>query len=256
MALNVDMVSLATIITAISTFFLALGTFYYAYTNRKMMIARERELKKPRKTDEMNSIIKPLINECIKEIESLSKFPVWIPKNCTQFLSKYDKNNYKKMIMREFLQNREKIFEMITWHDFRIQRFNQIYNEMIISIKNEDFIKNVKKIINKFNENTKKDVEYNENVLNIIVHHILVGTDLKENNLDGWFKIFWKDFGKGFLRIKENDNINDYIRRLGKMQKDLIQEDKNIKNELEKICNDYSIKYGISLKDNLNDYLG
>ena len=56
-----DIIPIATIITAIATTILALATFYYAYTNRKLMLSKEKEMYRPRKKDELEQIINPII---------------------------------------------------------------------------------------------------------------------------------------------------------------------------------------------------
>lgn len=45
---------IATVITAIATAILAFATFYYAYTNRKLMLSKEKEMNRPRKKTEFN----------------------------------------------------------------------------------------------------------------------------------------------------------------------------------------------------------
>ena len=60
-----------TIITALGTIAVAGATIYYAYTNHKLWLYREKETIKPIKIDEICFIIKPFIEHCKKNIDSL-----------------------------------------------------------------------------------------------------------------------------------------------------------------------------------------
>ena len=46
---------IATVITAIATAILAFATFYYAHTNRKLMLSEEKEMNRPRKKGSVDS---------------------------------------------------------------------------------------------------------------------------------------------------------------------------------------------------------
>ncbi len=51
-----------TVVMAVATAILAGATIYYAYTNHKLWIETEKAKLRPRKEDEINSIIIPLIS--------------------------------------------------------------------------------------------------------------------------------------------------------------------------------------------------
>jgi len=251
-----DIVLIATLITAGSTAILAAATFYYAYANHKLVLSSEKELKKPRKIDELNSIIKPLISDCNYEIKSLEVFPFWDTKSHKPFSEKIDQNNYKKMIVKNFISDNKELGKKIIWRDAGLKRFNDIFNELIGAIDTDVFRSDIKRKIDEFN--WQSDIRINESnydIPKICIYNILGKTDVNNKNLDGPIRSFWKRFRGDLLIYLEPKEIQNYLQRLSQMANDMKEEDKEIIRELEKLCDVYTKEYGISLEEELKDYL-
>ncbi|MCX6822247.1 MAG: hypothetical protein NTW30_05735 [Candidatus Aenigmarchaeota archaeon] len=138
-----DTISIATLITALATVFLAGATFYYAYTNHKLMVTQEKILKKTRKQDEVKLIINPIINQCISEIKNIDEKRFFIIERFETFNDDISKNYYKKMIYEDFILNHASLSEMMGIHDEVIHKIKEycssiskIFNEEKISVKN------------------------------------------------------------------------------------------------------------------------
>lgn len=107
---------IATVITAIATTILAFATFYYAYTNRKLMLSKEKEMNRPRKKDELEQIITPIIRQCNNEIERINENRFWIFTKIKTFYNDISKNDIKKMIYEEFIFNHTSLGGIIEKH--------------------------------------------------------------------------------------------------------------------------------------------
>jgi len=242
-----DWISIATFITAIGTICLAGATFYYAYTSRKLMITQEKELQRPRKKDEVESIITPIIEQCNNEIKNINENRVLIITKFDGFYDGFSKNHFKKMIYEDFILNHLSLSKMISTHDKLTYKIKE-HDEAISKKFNEDkYQSKIRDMLRNFNNEVKTG--YSEDSLPSLSKSLLIniieGTD-HTILLGGPEKIFWEKYEKELLILREQD-FKIYLEKLNTLGKQLTKIDNNIIGYLKKICNEYTKEYGISL---------
>ena len=82
----------------ITAFITIIITLYYAYLTRKKLGFQKREMDRPRKEDEVNTILIPLLSQYSGEIEQLKDNRYWFFPKRELFLEKVQKHSYKKII--------------------------------------------------------------------------------------------------------------------------------------------------------------
>lgn len=240
-----------TIVTAIATVVVALATIYYARTLKE---TARKTTERPRKEDEINSIIVPLISTCNGEINQLShkwyNFLKW-----ELLTDKIQKNNYKKIIFNDFIQGRDKLIIKIVEHDKIIRVFAEKYNDFLKTINTVEFRKKVKELQSEYNRNNPDKMFSQEidGLSNSIILRIIEVAEVNDDRLSDPFEKFWKTYRKYFLKIREFKNIKKYLEEIESLSNQLIDKNKMIVRNLEGILNEYTKEYGVSLGEKLSD---
>ena len=248
-----DIVSIAILITAVATAILAGATFYYAFTNRKLVIAKEKEMQQPRRKNEFNSIISPLMSQCNGENRIVENLENWYPIRESPFLDNIEKNNYFKIVFNDFIIDYPDLKKDIIEHDNIIRDFNHTYNKLIDFIVTDKFNSRIGKMIIEFNKNTKTRIAESDVVQTstFAQFHIIGYTDLTNNTIGEPFKSFWKQYGSELLKIREQKNVKKLFNELNRTKSVMQEKNKELVKQLEEISNEYTKEYGISLDEEL-----
>jgi len=239
-------------IQAIATLVLVAITGYYAFTNHKLMQINIRGLEKPRKEDELENLIYPIKHQCKRETGDINKSRFWIFDRLDSLYKDILENDIKKMLYEDFISNRISLNKMMDRHE---QLFHQMKNVCgTISKKfNEDkYQSRIKDMLIEFNKDAKTRISETSlsSFSDILLFDIMEDIDIENNSLGEPDKTFWKKFGKELLFLRDKD-FKPQLEELNILGKQLIQINDNITSYLNKICNEYTKKYGISLKEEL-----
>ena len=243
-----DIIPIATIITAIATTILALATFYYAYTNRKLMLSKEKEMYRPRKKDELEQIINPIIRECNTEIERINKNNFWIFGRMNTCYEVILGNDIKKMLYEDFISNHTSLIKMMERHEHIFHQIKENCNMISKNFNADKYQSRIKDMLREFNKDVKATIS--ESSLSSLSTTLLI--NIMENiDVDDYLaepeKFFWKKFGKELLALRNKD-FKPQLEDLNIFGKQLIQINNDIIVYLKNICNEYTKVYGISLE--------
>ena len=250
--INMDIVPIATLITAIATVILACATFFYAYTNRKLVITKEKEAERPRKKDELEQIINPMIRGCTNEIERIYKNQFWFFGNTKTSHQDILENDVKKMLYEDFITNHISLSRMIETHEKLIHKIKENCNIISMKFKDDKYQSKIKSMVREFNKVVKPNISKNSlsSLSTTLLINIIEDIDINDNYLGVPEKYFWKKFGKELLTLKNKD-FKPQLEELNTLCKQLIQVNNDIIKCLKKICNEYTKIYGISLGEEI-----
>ena len=248
-----DIISISTLITAIATLALVGATFYYAFTNRKLVLAKEKEMQRARRKNEFDSIINPLMSQCNGENRTVENLENWYPLRESPFLDNIEKNNYFKIVFNDFIMDYPDLKKDIIEHDNILREFNDIYQQLVDTIETDELKSRIGKMIIDFNKDTKTRIAESDVIQTSTFarFHILGNTDLNNNTIGEPFKIFWKKYGNELLKIRKRKNVRGLFNELNRMTGVLKVKNKELVEQLEEISNEYTKEYGISLDDEL-----
>lgn len=248
-----DIVSIAILITAVATAILAGATFYYAFTNRKLVIAKEKEMQRPRRKNEFDSIISPLMSQCNGENRIVENLEYWYPSRELPFLDNIEKNNYFKIVFNDFIVDYSDLKKDIIEHDKIISDFNHTYLKLIDFIVTDKFNSRIGSMIKEFNKDAEGKIAESDVIQTSTFarFHIISNTDLINNDIGEPFKSFWKQHGSEFLKIREQENVKKLFNELNIMKSVMQEKNKELVKQLEEISNEYTKEYGISLDKEL-----
>ena len=247
---QVDIVEwIPTIVTAIATVAVAVATIYYAYTLRE---STRKIIQRPRKTDETNHIIKHLIDQCKGEIKQLDGKHYWtFTENL--FAEHFLKNSYRIIIFNDFLNEHVFLGKAIKNHDEIVYKLDNTYKNFKKAIKTGEFRQVVEKSHEEFNQNNPK-LKFGQEVESLsksIIMNIIREIDISNNSLGESFKSFWKQYGKKFLDMRNQEELKGYFNNMKTLANQLRKIDTSILKLAETILNDYTKEYGISLGEEL-----
>lgn len=254
---NMELVSIATIITAFATLALAFATFYYAFTNRKLMLSKEREMQRPRKKDEIESIIIPIINQCSNEIKRIKENNYWFFTKLTTFFEDIQKkdNEITTMLYEDFILNNKPLSKMLGDHDSIFIKMRDQCNS-IINIFNQKKIRDrIGEMLKEYNKETKN--KYAESSIGSLSTNLLIiiieNKDVNKIILSEPEKTIWNKHGNELLSLR-NQDLKKPLKKLETNGKEMIQINQDILNYLKTVCDKYTKEYGISLDKELKSY--
>lgn len=246
---------LPTIITAFATVVVALATIYYAYTNHKLWKSSGIEKLRPRREDELNSIITPLVSHCDAELNQISRG--WYDfLKFELYLENIHKNNYKTIIFNDFIRGRKDLETAIAEHEQIVCSLIENYQNIQNTINTSDFQNNVNDLLEEFNQKHPKQ-RFSQEINSLsknIINHIIRSTDIEDFFLSDPFKSFWKINRDYFLTKRKIRDVQIQLNNIEMLTSQLVVKNKLIIDSLLNILNDYSKKYGISLKRELKDF--
>jgi len=247
-----DIVSIATLITAGATAILAGATFYYAYTNRKLMLSKEKEMERPRRKDELEQIINPIIRECNTEIDRINKNQIRIFRKIKTSYEDILENDVKKMLYEDFILKHLSLKKMIETHEHLFHQMKENCNIISKKFKSYKYQSKIKDMLIEFNKDAKTKISETSisSLSSTLLINIMENIDVENNLLGVPEKYFWKKFGKELL-ILRNKDFKIPLEELNTLGKQLIQINNDIINYLRKICNEYTKIYGISLGEEI-----
>ena len=131
-----DLISwIPTIVTAGATLAVAFATIHYA---RILKENARKTAERPRKEDEINSIIVPLISTCNGEITQLSnKWYTFLKFDL--FSENIQKNDYKEIVFKEFIKGKDELKTAINDHEQIIRALRKNHQELIGTINTDSF---------------------------------------------------------------------------------------------------------------------
>ena len=240
-----------TIVTAGATLAVALATIHYT---RILKENARKTSDRPRKEDEINSIIVPLISTCNGEITQLSnKWYTFLKFDL--FSENIQKNDYKEMVFKEFIKGKDELKTAINDHEQIIRALRKNHQELIGTINTDSFRLKVKKILEEHNKKYPK-LMLNQEINSLsktITYRIIEKFDLNIERFHDPLEKIWETNRKSFLQIRKQKNVQKYLKEIEKLSNKLIEKNSFIINNLTKIINEYTKEYGISLSDKLND---
>ena len=137
-----------TTVTAIATVVVAVATVYYARILKNNAI---KETERPRKMDEINLIIYPLLSTCNGLLNQLNyrwydflKFEL--------FSEEIQKNSYKRMVFNSFIKGKKELAMAIDGHEKIIRSLKEKHQAFVKSINTDDFRKKVNRLLEDFNQ--------------------------------------------------------------------------------------------------------
>lgn len=248
-----DVVPIATIITAGATLALAGATFYYAHTNRKLMLTKEKEMQRPRKKDELGSIIIPIINQCSNEIKRIREDNFWFFTKLTTFNEDIQKkdNEIKKLLYGDFSLYNKPLLKMLDDHESLFIKMREQCNSIIKIFDQKKIKDRIRKMLKEYNKDAK--TKYAESSIGSLSTNLLINIiENKDVNdiLGEPEKTIWKKYGDELLSLR-NQDLKNPLKKLDKYGKQLIQINQDIIDYLKKVCNKYTKEYGISLDNEL-----
>lgn len=250
-----DLLILATLVTAIGTIFLAAATFYYAYTNYKLMVAQDKQLKRPRKNDEIHHVISPLISNYEAELRNAKDFDYWNNLRFIPFVNDLKKNSYIGFVYQDFISDNPNLEPKINKHDDILNKINERYNDLFDSINTDEFQQEIKTRLEEFNQGTKKRIDLSsyKSLAKTMTYCIMNNSSLEENTVGDPYKSFWKKTGKELLKIRDKKSFMIKYNELNKLFDELTRINKTLIDELQTICNRYTRDYGITLESELKN---
>ena len=240
-------------ISIASTIIVAIATIYYAYTLRE---SNKKSNERYRKEDEINSIIIPLISTCNGEILNLSKNWYHFLK-MELFSDNIKRNTYKEIIYNDFIKGKNDLGIVIDEHEEIIREMAKKYQELMDTINTDSFRLKVKRILEEHNKKYPKlmlNPEINS-LSKTITYRIIEKIDLNIELLHDPLEKIWETNRKYFLQIRKQKNVQKYLKEIEKLSNKLIEKNSFIIDNLTKIINEYTKEYGISLKDELKDFV-
>jgi hypothetical protein len=251
-----DIIPIATLITAIATLALAGATFYYAYTNRKLMLTKEKELNKPRKIDELESIIKPLISQCQNENKRIKEKSYWLIFEDKTFLEKIEDNTYKKLVYDGLINKQQKLKNDIEIHDNIIKHLKDEYKKFEEKINNNFLEEKTKELINEYNKKSKTNITntdwkyYSGQIIRFLLAHQEMRQILSSGEP---FQTFWDKIGVTISELIKREPYSIDVKNIKNIAEKLIEKNNEILKILKIICDSYTKNYGISLDKVLFD---
>jgi len=264
--LSQNTIILFVLIIVILILILLFGIFIYRYKNQPNKIKKGKiKIKniygektidtnlRSRKKDEIESIIIPIIHQCNNEIKNIDKKRFFIIEKFEPFYEDISKNDIKKMVYDEFIQNQLSFSKMIYTHDECINQIKNNCNLISKKFNESRYQLKIKNMLSEFNKNSTTKISENNisSLSKTLLITIMENPDENHILLGEPEKSFWKKNEKELLTLREQDfkNLLEELNVLSKKLKDL---DHKIVNYLKKICNAYSKEYGISLEKELN----
>jgi len=241
-----------TTVTAIATIVVAAATIHYARTLKNTEIkAKER----PRKEDEINSIIEPLISTCNGEISQLShKWYDFL--EFELFSENIRKNNYKRMIFNDFIKGKNELVMAIKEHEKIIRALAEKHQVLVDALNTDEFRMKIKKLREEFNQKNPH-LKFSREIDSLskqIIRCIIENKDVNEKLFGDPFEDFWKINRKYFLNMRKQKELKKYLEEMEILSNQLIEKNKFILKNLENILNKYTKEYGLSLEKNLIDF--
>lgn len=246
-----DLVSVAILMTAVGTIVLAVCTLYYAWTNTKLLMLQEKELKKPKRRDELQFIIGPLLRESFFEIERVEKRMYINLARADSFLINNEKNLVERIMYQDFISSRKDLERLIEKHDTAFYKIRVTYNELFteFTVKYKEHILS---LIKKYNH--AAPVKINKEGLsslltNLFIYLVEYPTETIIGEPD---KSFWLHYKEELIKIKEAIPINTLYElgtSLDKINHELLDTLKNT-------CLEYSKEFGLTLEDETKFYSG
>lgn len=237
-------------ITAIATVILASATLYYAFTNHKLWWAMERNLKNRQRSDEINFVIKPFIDQCNTELNLLNNEAYWDTPSEKILLKKFHVKGIIKTILNNVLKENPTLKKAVKDHDKIIFDLEENYENAKSSVKSEDFYSKLDKFTEEFNQKSTEKVSTDRtHSSKIIITHIFKNTDVNENSLGSSFKSFWKLYGKFFLDMRSQGELKEYLNAMQSLSNQLKEKNEFIIENLGEIWSTYITKYGLSLDE-------
>lgn len=247
-----DIVSIATLITAFATMALAGATFYYAYTNRKLMITKDREMERSRKKDELEHIINPILRRCNREIEEINEHHFWIFDRIDTCYEDILRNDIKKMLYEDFISNHMSLSKMMERHEHLFHQMKENCNIISKKFKADKYQSKIRDMLREFNKDAKTRISETSlsSLSTTLMINIMENIDVNDNYLGVPEKFFWKKFGKEILALRNKD-FKSQLEELNILGEQLIQINNDIIAYLKNICNEYTKIYGVSLGEEI-----
>jgi len=242
-----------TTITAIATVVVAIATVYYARVLKNNAI---KETERPRKMDEINLIIYPLLSTCNGEQNQLNhrwydflKFEL--------FSEEIQNNSYKRMIFNSFIKGKNDLAIAINEHEKIIRSLTEKHQVLVKTIDTGDFHKKINKLLKEFNQKNP-NLKFSQEIDGLskqIIRCIIENKDISLVPLGDPFENFWVINRKYFLGLKEKKELKKHIEEIEILSKQLIEKNKFIIKNLEKILDICTKKYGLSLEKELISFM-
>jgi len=242
-----------TTITAIATVVVAIATVYYARVLKNNAI---KETERPRKMDEINLIIYPLLSTCNGEQNQLNHR--WFDFLKFELLSEeIKKNSYKRMIFNSFIKGKNDLVIVINEHEKIIRSLTEKYQVLVKTVDTDDFHKKINKLIKEFNQKNPH-LKFSQEIDSLskqIIRCIVENKDVNVVFLGDPFENFWKTNRKYFLGLKEKKVPKKCIEEIETLSNQLVEINKLIIKNLEEILDIYTKKYGLSLEKELIPFM-
>ncbi len=242
-----------TTITAIATVVVAIATVYYARVLKNNAI---KETERPRKMDEINLIIYPLLSPCNGEQNQLNhkwydflKFEL--------FSEEIQKNSYKRMVFNSFINGKKDLVTSLNEHEKIIRSLTEKHKTLVKTIDTDDFRNKINKLHRGFNQKNPH-LKFSQEIDSLskqIIKSIVENKDVNVELLGDPFENFWAINRKYFLDLKEKREPKKHIKEIETLSNQLIEKNKSIIKNLEEILDIYTKKYGLSLEKELIPFM-
>lgn len=243
----------STIILVIASIAGALATIYYAITNHKLWQSTKKERQRPKHLNEVNFVIKPFIDQVDSELRILKGPHIcWYTFRGELLVKKFHVNKAAEIVLKNFFKKNPKVEQTIKEHDDLVLKLEEIYNELVQAIKDKESFAKINEFVKEFEQNPKfRGMEKIplEGLPTLVLYHILEKTDLQSKWLTNPFKSFWGEYGKIFLDIRKEKDIEEYLKKINQITDELIKTDQFLAENLQEIFDEYIIKYNISLDE-------
>ena len=131
------------------------------------------------------------------------------------------------------------------------------HQNIIDAIDTNKFRSDIQKLHKKFNQDNPEQIfdQKSSSLTKTIILRIIENFGVSVERLNDPFEKFWKINRKYFLQIRKQKNVQKYLKEIEKLSNKLIEKNSFIIDNLTKIINEYTKEYGISLKDELKDFV-